>query len=119
MGGTGGVSMPLLRLAPGGRPIVGTLDVHESRVGSEICSLLIGRFCRPVCPGARWGTTWLAAAAKVGAGGDEGEGVRSRGGVALAEYGAIGEGRGAFPIMAGLGPGMRGGWCCGGGGRSK
>lgn len=101
--------MPLLRLAPGGSPIVGTLDVHESRVGSEICSLLIGRFCRPVCPGARWGTTWLAAAAKVGAGGDDGEGLRSRGGVVLAEYGAMGDGLGAFPIIAGLGPGTDGG----------
>lgn len=90
MGGTGGVvvvSMPLVRDAPAGRPTVGTLDVQETRVGSEICTLLTVRFWRPVWPGARWGTTtWPAAAAKVGAGGEVGSGeISYRGGVALAE----------------------------------
>lgn len=117
MGGTGGVCMPLFRLAPGGRPMVGTLEVEETKVGSEIRVLLTGRLGRTVCPGARWGTTWLAAAAKVGAGGEVGSGVISyRGGVALAEYGgAMGEGLGDVPIMAAGG----GGRFCGGGGKSK
>lgn len=114
MGGTAGAwtgdeacSLPLLRFAPGGSPTVGTLDVHETKVGSEIRVLLMGRLARPMWPGARWGTTWLAAAAKVGAGGEVGSGVIScRGGVALAEYGAMGDGRGEdVPIIAGGGPG--------------
>lgn len=55
IGGRGGVSMPLLRLAPGGRPTVGTFDVQEMNVGSEILVLSIERFWRPVCTAARWG----------------------------------------------------------------
>jgi hypothetical protein len=36
--------MPLLRLAPGGSPTVGTLDVQEMKVGSEIFDLSMMRF---------------------------------------------------------------------------
>lgn len=102
--------MPLLRLAPGGSPTVGTLEVHDTSVGSEMSVLFTGRFEGPVWPGARCGTTWLAAAAKVGAGGDVGSGeISYSGGVALAEYGAIGDGRGDVPIAGGgpVGGGMR------------
>lgn len=55
IGGTGGAPMPLFALAPGGSPKVGTLDVHETNVGSDILYLLIGLLCGPTCPGARCG----------------------------------------------------------------
>lgn len=105
--GDGACSLPLLRFAPGGSPTVGTLEVLETKVGSEIRVLLTARLVRPVWPGARWGMTWLAAAANVGAGGEFGSGeISCRGGVALAEYGAMGDGRGEeAPIIAGGGPG--------------
>lgn len=103
IGGRGGVSMPLLRLAPGGRPTVGTFDVQEMKVGSEILVLSMERFWRVVCPVARWGrdcACWIAAAVAA-----ESPAMSYNGGVALAEKGgAAGDGRGA-PILGELAAG--------------
>ena len=39
IGGIGGVGAPLARLAPAGNPMVGTFDVVETKVGSDIWDL--------------------------------------------------------------------------------
>lgn len=101
--------MPLLRLAPGGSETIGTLDVLDTNVGSEICDLDTCLFGRPLLPAARWGRPDTVF--------DESERLRSmgeslpsssRGGVALAEYG--GEERGDVPmLLASLG-GMSSNW---------
>jgi hypothetical protein len=71
---------------PGGRPTVGTFDVDETKVGSEISFLLIGRFWSMAWPGARWGRALaLLAAAAARVVEDWSEGTSFSGGVALAE----------------------------------
>lgn len=96
--------MPLLRLAPGGRPTSGTLDVEETKVGSEILVLSIVFLCRLALPGALCGTVWFPAALIVMAGAGDGSGeISYKGGVALAEYGgAMGDGLGETPITGEL-----------------
>lgn len=91
--------MPLLKLAPAGSPTVGTLDVQDMKVGSEILSLSMGRFWRPEWPAARWGRGWVCCGREAVDVAGESPFISNRGGVALAEKGgAAGEGRGA-PIM--------------------
>lgn len=54
IGGMGGVlGMPLLRLAPGGNETMGTLEVLDTNMGSEICALDTCLFGRPLPPGTR------------------------------------------------------------------
>jgi hypothetical protein len=101
MGGRGGVSMPLLRLAPAGSPTVGTLEVQEMKVGSEIRALSIRRFWRAPCPAACWGKV-CACCGRAGVA-EESPLISWRGGVAFAEKGgAAGDGRGANPISGEL-----------------
>lgn len=86
IGGTGGVSIPLVRLAPGGKLTVGTLYVEETRVGSEICILLTIRFWRPELPAARCEMTfepdWKDAGVEAAELSDD---ISYSGGVVLAE----------------------------------
>ena len=85
IGGTGGASAPLLSAAPGGSPTVGTFDVVDTNVGSDICNLLTGRFWRMVWPGARCGIPLLEGGLLENGARDFSGGSSYSGGVALAE----------------------------------
>lgn len=77
IGGNGGV-------VPAGIPTVGTFDVQDTKVGSEISFLLMGRFCSMLWPDARGGGAWAPPTTEAGLADGDG-GISFNGGVALAE----------------------------------
>lgn len=81
IGGTGGISMPFVRLAPAGRSTMGTLDVVDTNVGSEICDLSTWRFGRLLLVGLRCGMPCEPDCDEY----EKPDSGPSRGGVALAE----------------------------------
>ena len=91
-GGTGGgLSLPFLRLAPGGRFTVVIVEVADKKIGSEMSHLLIDFFRFAGMRPALWNPGPVAF---VGVTAVDVTGDSYRDGVELAENGAIGDGEG-------------------------